>query len=790
MNYVSPVERYGFEDEETRRKREEEERKRMGETEIGSTTEKTYMDGSKTITQTREVPGGAQAMRPVMPIQPTSPDDFVRIRQIESGNRDFTPQGQPVTSPKGAMFASQVMPATAQQPGFGIRPAQSQTPEEYNRVGQEYFQAMRNRYNDDTVAAAAYNAGPGRVDQALKRAQETGQPFTNFLPQETQQYIQKFNQGRQPAQVQQQQQLPTMPRGGILALPSVGASAEGAEGEQVAQQRLQQYNQTFLANQDNIPSLLKLKDDPTAPISVQNLASERAFELLNTQRNKSLAENEGKQLLASNDTKKIGNILSSDPEDEKGSYLKLFFLGFVSPEAARMEASKLGLVPTAYKASTIINEDGTQTAVQLKTRADGKVVGGIDMEGNPLSAKQLEKAVAGIGTRVKPDVGEFVERNGVVGRLVTKYDANNNPRTVVEAGGKEFAADNTWKPRAISTAQAKADITTMASLQRTHGGNVLAAERQYEKDAGAFGTPSNPMSREQFREQYRLFSGMPAGGMPQAPQAPSVPQTPQPVQAPAVPTAMPQAQGAVQTQPGMPVAPGQQPAQVSGTPAREIQPQQVASPFPTLVKPQPRQAFNSESEYKQHIKQVEQQNKALEASWITEQKKLGENRAKDIEALPTVERSASDILALIKTMRDHPAFETSVGITWLPGARLIPASPQKDFYAMADNLKGNSFLEAIGRLKGSGPVSEKEGTVATKAINMLGDLNLSEKAWLKEADRAMISSKKLVDGERIRLGLEPKYFVGQDKEALDWLEKNPNHKDSEAVRRKLALKGL
>ena len=38
--------------------------------------------------------------------------EFKKIRDIESGNRDYDKFGRPVVSPKGAKFAAQVMPAT------------------------------------------------------------------------------------------------------------------------------------------------------------------------------------------------------------------------------------------------------------------------------------------------------------------------------------------------------------------------------------------------------------------------------------------------------------------------------------------------------------------------------------------------------------------------------------------------------------------------------------------------------------------------------------------------------
>lgn len=107
--------------------------------------------------------------------------------QSESGNRDFLPSGSPVTSPKGAKYAMQVMPSTARSPGFGIAPAKDDTPAEFNRVGREYLQIMHRRYGGDPAKMwAAYNAGPGTVDQAIRAH---GPSWFNALPQETQSYV-------------------------------------------------------------------------------------------------------------------------------------------------------------------------------------------------------------------------------------------------------------------------------------------------------------------------------------------------------------------------------------------------------------------------------------------------------------------------------------------------------------------------------------------------------------------------------------------------------------------------
>lgn len=111
----------------------------------------------------------------------------------ESGNRNYDDKGRPVTSPKGARFAMQVMPATARDPGFGLKPADPNNAEDMNRLGREYRAVMERRYGGDYAKMwAAYNGGPGRVDAAIAKG---GANWLDHMPAETRDYVRK-NMGR------------------------------------------------------------------------------------------------------------------------------------------------------------------------------------------------------------------------------------------------------------------------------------------------------------------------------------------------------------------------------------------------------------------------------------------------------------------------------------------------------------------------------------------------------------------------------------------------------------------
>ena len=111
------------------------------------------------------------------------------IMQRESGGRRYDKDGNLLTSSKGALGEMQVMPATARDPGFGIKPAKNvNDPNELGRVGNEYVGALLNKYQDPKLTMIAYNMGPTRTDAWLAAGADIRK-----LPKETQGYIRGVN---------------------------------------------------------------------------------------------------------------------------------------------------------------------------------------------------------------------------------------------------------------------------------------------------------------------------------------------------------------------------------------------------------------------------------------------------------------------------------------------------------------------------------------------------------------------------------------------------------------------
>jgi len=116
--------------------------------------------------------------------------DLVRaVVQVESG---FNPAAR---SPKGAMGLMQLMPATARD--YGV--TNPFDPGQNIRAGVAYLRQLLDRYQDnETLALAAYNAGPGAVD----KHRDTVPPY-----RETRDYVARINQmaGSRPIELRSNQ---------------------------------------------------------------------------------------------------------------------------------------------------------------------------------------------------------------------------------------------------------------------------------------------------------------------------------------------------------------------------------------------------------------------------------------------------------------------------------------------------------------------------------------------------------------------------------------------------------
>jgi len=103
------------------------------------------------------------------------------VIQVESGGRTMMAENRPITSSTGAMGLMQLMPKTYRdmqmQYGLGNDPY---NPHDNIVAGTAYLKWLRGKYGYPQMFAA-YNDGPGHLDQRLKNA--------GLLPLETRNYL-------------------------------------------------------------------------------------------------------------------------------------------------------------------------------------------------------------------------------------------------------------------------------------------------------------------------------------------------------------------------------------------------------------------------------------------------------------------------------------------------------------------------------------------------------------------------------------------------------------------------
>jgi len=192
-------------------------------------------------TQREEFTSEGAVVAPRQPMARTGNPMIDAVIQTESG-------GNPnAVSPKGAKGLMQVMPGTNSAPGFGVAPAKDGSETERTRVGQEYLTALTQKYQNPTLAAIAYNWGPGNTDMWLK----SGGDY-NKLPAETKQYVSAVMTrsavngmgGQQPQQAQQ------APSGNFAAGPSMQEQISNKFGEKMATDQGDLLTKSYTSAQD------------------------------------------------------------------------------------------------------------------------------------------------------------------------------------------------------------------------------------------------------------------------------------------------------------------------------------------------------------------------------------------------------------------------------------------------------------------------------------------------------------------------------------------------------------
>ena len=181
------------------------------------------------------MPIGADDTAPAPVAQPTD-DIFPRLLRTESNGSQLDENGNPLTSEKGAIGIAQIMPTTgpeaAKLAGLPWDEQKFKYDANYNAtLGKAYFDHQTKVFGGDPEkGAAAYNAGPGKLQEALAMAAAHGGSYKDYLPDETQSYLGKvFGQQQDDAELPPNARL-TAYTGGVNEPISQDVSNQYASG--------------------------------------------------------------------------------------------------------------------------------------------------------------------------------------------------------------------------------------------------------------------------------------------------------------------------------------------------------------------------------------------------------------------------------------------------------------------------------------------------------------------------------------------------------------------------------
>jgi len=309
------------------------------------------------------------------------------IRTVESGGRPDA------VSPKGAQGVMQVMPNTQTNPGFGVAPAKDKTPQELERVGRDYYAAMQNKYGHDTLAAIAYNMGPGKTDEWLK----AGADF-NKLPAETQAYIGKVNlanamQTRQAATAaapvastpafNQVQPMPEMPKSAPLAPPEFKDTFPVVAGEE--KQAVAAPTAAPTPTPTPTPTTPR---EPITPVSEKTMPQLRAEQKASEELQSGVAKGQAENIVKS-EAEFRSSTDSKSVAERRASAERVIQLVEQNPKAVGVIAK-----PGVMNALATIARDGLNTpsgAVGIKTIEDALV---LSMPGSTQQIVNARKEIA------------------------------------------------------------------------------------------------------------------------------------------------------------------------------------------------------------------------------------------------------------------------------------------------------------------------------------------------------------------------------------------------------------
>jgi hypothetical protein len=732
-------------------------------------------------TQVNNAPPAPQ-QPPPQPVAPqyTQNPTFNRMVQTESGGQQFNPQGGILTSPKGAQGVAQIMPTTASQPGYGIKPA---TPQELQTAqgnlgfGQRYFEGMFNKFGQDPEkAAAAYNAGPGAIEKALQQASVTGGNWKDYIPEETKKYLTDvFPKHQETANKKLEQHLTSL------------AQVRNETGIDPREQAIH----VAVLNSGDLNALGQgtyASSDLIDPATKKAYADQHATLLEKTKMEKE-APKKVQELITNGG---VGLQRALKDESEEGSYVKAYLFQRLGLTAlAKNEQQKLGA-----------GDMWTQTMVDgksawVKFNGQGAPVKGYSADGE-LTPKELVQAMSLKG--VTTHTGKV--QDTITGKI---YYEQTTPQGIrlVDNQGQVYSGDS----KNLRAYGIGSDVETKNIIQlQTLRNDLLNKPLQKQAEFLAEFNAKNGTN-------YKLpdvINSQPAmtAGPNQAPVTgaqPPQPVAPQPQQRPPAPGPS----GAVEqnnmnqaaTNAPQPVAPTQQTtaaapavqmnALAPGAQTADFVPvsqqfRQGPSPTPgipgTKAPPMPQPGEPPAA--------FEARKKLYDEEMAKVAKEVGELKTKLPDYQAQIDKSLRTITDVVK----HPGFETNVGVPGITGILQLPGTDARNWRAKYNQLTGETFLSAFNSLKGGGAISDREGEAATQAQAALKDPGISEVEFRRNAQILEDTLKRGANRARIKVGEQPdpKYMLGtqapeEKQKAYNWARSNPRDPRSADILRQLGL---
>ena len=539
---------------------EEERRRRLAlEQEASTPVKQTITTDPVTGAQKVKIEGSAYNLSAANPVTPTvsgpvAPEDiYNRMIQAESGGRQYNAQGGVLTSPKGAMGAGQVMPATAMQPGYGVTnifdlAQQRGMPvaqrdeatarqllgnEQLNRdFGQSYFNAMQQRFpGQPDASVAAYNAGPGRVGQNMQA--NAGQLNPAELPNETQAYIQKVLSRQPQAQAQQPQPI-INDQGQVVGsetpaqmIAGAATNAPVAPVDPNAQRSMMQTQATttppmpeqmgpstqfmsqpgwierFNSAQGDIGTLSSMLADPNLPKGAQmeiaaNMADQMRFQKMEAEKRQQYTR-----------AIETGDFKSMQREDRKsggeGSWLRYIMFGLLGSPSAQIEKQRL--MPELFAKPDYVTLPDNQTQVVIMRDDNGNAIRGTTADGRALTQKELIQASALAVPTKGSQVGTSTFTDPGTGDTLTKVDTMRGPVWFNKAQQRVIPKGEPIPNTIGGNLEVQSNLANLRireNIIKKGITNIQDAKKEYILQNGPFGSAKNPMSETDFDA---VFSG-------------------------------------------------------------------------------------------------------------------------------------------------------------------------------------------------------------------------------------------------------------------------------------------